>query len=124
MLGAPEVISLNSIFIKSMGKPRWEFIKENKKTRKKTKLDQGSDQEKEKVFSFLLGRERVFLIAFLIEFLSYVCIFIHFKFNYVVHFLSHLTICSLSYGFVFFSVFTYTRCFQFQLLCLQRPFKN
>ena len=34
MLGAPEVISLNSIFIKSMGKPRWEFIKENKKTRK------------------------------------------------------------------------------------------
>ena len=31
MLGAPEVISLNSIFIKSMGKPRWEFIKENKK---------------------------------------------------------------------------------------------
>ena len=88
---------------------------ENKKTRKKTKLDQGSDQEKEKVFSFLLGRERVFLIAFLFEFLSYVCIFIHFKFNHVVHFLSHLTICSLSYGFVFFSVFTYTRCFQFQL---------
>ena len=51
---------------------RWEFIKENKKVRKKEldqerdqekrkqELDQESDQEKKKVFSFILKRERVF----------------------------------------------------------------
>ena len=68
---------------------RWEFIKENMKTRKKDKrtrprewsrkkenkeikkqeLDQESNQEKKKVFSFFLGRFLVFLIAFLVEFL-------------------------------------------------------
>ena len=56
---------------------RWEFIKENKKVRKQ-ELGQESDQEKNKVFSFFLGRALVFLIALLVEFLlSYFLVFFY-----------------------------------------------
>ena len=58
---------------------RWEFIKENKKVRKKEldqerdqekrkqELDQESDQEKKKVFFFLIGRVLVVFLVFLLS---------------------------------------------------------
>ena len=62
------------MYIFQIAKQRWEFLKENKKTRtrprkrsRKQELDQESDQEKKKNFFFLdqfLGRVLVFFYKF------------------------------------------------------------
>ena len=52
---------------------RWKFLKENKKVRKR-ELDQESDQEKKKVFSFFLGRFLDRVLVFLFSFInSHLC---------------------------------------------------
>ena len=82
-------VVLSSLGVENRAQQRWEFIKENKKVRKKRKhtlnqeSDQENDQEKQTVFLLFLGRfpgrKRVFLVSyFLVSFInSNLWVFIH-----------------------------------------------